>query len=96
LPHAINFRVKFGHVTLNISGERTLAGWDERRASLLFEGPGVLEEGERSSPPPQKVALYVLWGARCREAREKGEIDREREKRLHSPFALHAPIQWAI
>jgi len=23
-------------------------------------------------------------------------VEREREKRLHSPFALHAPIQWAI
>ena len=33
------------------------------------------------------------------EGRERGEIEeieREREKRPHSPFALHAPIQWAI
>ena len=42
----------------------------------------------------ERVALYVLWEARYREARE--EREREREKRLHSPFALHAPIQWAI
>ena len=25
----------------------------------------------------EKVALYVLWGARCREARERGERERE-------------------
>ena len=46
----------------------------------------------------EKVALDVLWGARCREARERRERERERnrkrerEKRLHSPFALHDPI----
>jgi len=40
----------------------------------------------------EQVALYVLWGARCREARKR----RDREKRPHSPFALHAPLQWAI
>jgi len=50
----------------------------------------------------EKVALYVLWGARCREAREIEARERGREsvcergKRLHAPFALHAPIQWAI
>ena len=49
---------------------------------------GTLLRVEEIAPLP--VALYVLWGARCRETREK-----EREKRLHSPFALHAPIQWA-
>ena len=27
--------------------------------------------------------------------RERREGETEREKRLHSPFALHAPIQWA-
>ena len=39
-------------------------------------------------PPPE--ALHQASGL----AREGGE--REREKRIHSPFALHAPIQWAI
>jgi len=41
-----------------------------------------------------KVSLCVLWGARCREARERGE--RERQMKLHPPFAIHAAIQWAI
>ena len=51
----------------------------------------LLEEFGLVQPPQKKVALYVLWGARCREASE-----REREKRLHASFALHAPIQRAI
>jgi len=34
-----------------------------------------------------KVALCVLWGARCREARERGERARERE-REEAPLAL--------
>ena len=33
-------------------------------------------------------------GVGRRERKDKEE--REREKRLHSPFALHPPIQWAI
>jgi len=37
---------------------------------------------------------FHLWGARCREAIERG--GRERESRLHPPFALHAPTRWAV
>ena len=28
--------------------------------------------------------------------KEWREMEREREKRLHAPFVLHAPIQWAV
>jgi len=47
------------------------------------------EKGERERE------WAVLPGARCREAREGGEWKTEREKKLHSPLAPHAHIQWA-
>ena len=34
------------------------------------------------------------WGGREREARERER--RERETTGYEPFALHAPIQWAV
>ena len=63
----------------------------------------VSHKRDRSSPPPQKSRVHVLWGARRKEARERGErererrdSEREREERQHSPFALKAPIQWSM
>jgi len=38
----------------------------------------------------------MYYGEHGVERREREERKRVREKMLHSPFALHAPIQWAI
>ena len=71
-------------------------------AGACVQRPQMLNRETRFPAASEKVALYVLCGARCREVRERRERDergrreREREKRLHSPFALHATIKLAI
>ena len=77
------------HSTLGLRVIKKKKGY--QLAALL--GPDVRRR-DRSSPPPQKKSRSMYYGEHGEERREREE--RERGNRLHSPFALHAPIQWAI
>jgi len=63
------------------------------RATFLYVPERTLASKERHRWIGA-VRFRAKREAWCREARDRGE--RERENRLHAPFALHAPIQWAM
>ena len=71
----------------------------QRTAAVPNMAPGATKLSLSVRRP---LPCFRVWGFRTfgreieREARERGQREREKDNRLHSPFALHAPIHSAI